>query len=144
MGSHKLTEEEVVAGWAKVGGERCPVHSDQSIEQALANRPRTKLEAFFDLCMADSFARSLLYMQVPMHYTWQTTPGNRHWACRRQSGGAVGRMHGVQPSEYVNFTTVHCHIVVPYMRYTYVTRLAVPIYPLLVYFASRSSQSART
>jgi hypothetical protein len=53
-------------------GQRCPVHSYQSIEDALANRPRTKLEAFFLLCQGDDFARSLLYLQVPSHYTWQT------------------------------------------------------------------------
>lgn len=61
----------------------------------------TTLTAFFKLCQTDPFARSLLYSDVPTHYTWTECVGAdgikvRSWS-RRRSGFAVARMYTVHP-----------------------------------------------
>ena len=38
--------------------------------QKALNTPDTTLTAFFALCQNDSFAKILLYSEVPTHYTW--------------------------------------------------------------------------
>ena len=43
--------------------------SDTKVQQRALNPPDTKLTAFFLLCKNDSFAKKLLYTEVPSYYT---------------------------------------------------------------------------
>uniref|UniRef100_UPI00358ED5B8 uncharacterized protein n=1 Tax=Myxine glutinosa TaxID=7769 RepID=UPI00358ED5B8 len=81
--------------------------TEETALQRAQQPPRTKLTAFFDLCKQDSFARSLLYREVPRYYTWQegkkafqprkqgeTIPGHPHI----RSSQVLGRVYTVHPS----------------------------------------------
>ena len=46
--------------------------SETNVQQRALNPPDTKLTAFFSLCKTDSFAKKLLYTEVPLYYTWNT------------------------------------------------------------------------
>jgi hypothetical protein len=96
-GQHPPTERLDVH---ELGGERCPVRGDQDLADALEHRPRTKLEAFFELCQRDALARTLLYTEVPRHFVWHADKSNRHWEQRLRGQGAIGRMYGVQPGAW--------------------------------------------
>ncbi|XP_014785985.1 uncharacterized protein LOC106880523 [Octopus bimaculoides] len=50
-------------------GERVYFTEDNA-QQKFQQPPKTTLTAFFDLCKTDNFARSLLYVEVPVCYTW--------------------------------------------------------------------------
>jgi hypothetical protein len=81
------------------GQERVVLHKGIAPSLALANRPPTRLEGFFNLCKnpGDTLARTLLYVEVPQHYTWiQKAP--RHWQRRAGKTLAVGRLRNVLPS----------------------------------------------
>ena len=48
--------------------------------------PKTTLTEFFALCRVDSFAKTLLYPDVPKYYTWN----NKSWSRRKQSTHVAG------------------------------------------------------
>ena len=43
--------------------------SETNVQQIALNPPDTKLTGFFSLCKNDSFAKKLLYTEVPSYYT---------------------------------------------------------------------------
>ncbi|RCN48933.1 hypothetical protein ANCCAN_05042 [Ancylostoma caninum] len=86
-------------------GQRIYFTADAARERA-ANPPNTTLTAFFQLCQQDSFARTLLYPEVPKYYTWNTS---RKVFCKRKQGApvpgtdvresdALGRVYTVHPN----------------------------------------------
>ena len=67
------------------GQQEVHYQSNTSPQYLSQNPPKkTKLEAFFALCQADSFACTLLYHQVPEYYVWKTA---QHSWDRRRVGG---------------------------------------------------------
>ncbi|KIH67418.1 hypothetical protein ANCDUO_02256 [Ancylostoma duodenale] len=75
-------------------------------EERAANPPNTTLTAFSLLCQQDSFARTLLYPEVPKYYTWNAS---RKVFCKRKQGAvvpgsdvrasdALGRVYTVHPN----------------------------------------------
>ncbi|RCN45090.1 hypothetical protein ANCCAN_08900 [Ancylostoma caninum] len=86
-------------------GQRVYFTADTARERA-ANPPNTTLTAFFQLCQQDSFARTLLYPEVPKYYTWNAS---RKVFCKRKQGApvpgsdvrgsdALGRVYTVHPN----------------------------------------------
>ncbi|KIH53763.1 hypothetical protein ANCDUO_16097, partial [Ancylostoma duodenale] len=86
-------------------GQRVYFTADNAEERA-ANPPNTTLTAFFLLCQQDSFARTLLYPEVPKYYTWNAS---RKVFCKRKQGAvvpgsdvrasdALGRVYTVHPN----------------------------------------------
>ena len=76
--------------------------------QKVATEPptRTTLTAFFELCQKDSFAKTLLYSEVPSYYTWDTTnkqfnPRKRGMPVEGHDGvfksNTIGRVYTVHP-----------------------------------------------
>ena len=63
-------------------GERIYFNNNQDLRDVVANRRKTTLTAYFELCQEDLFARELIYPEVPKYYTWCTT--NKEWKRRRQ------------------------------------------------------------
>ena len=45
---------------------------ETNVQQRALNPPDTKFTGFFSLCKNDSFAKKLLYTEVPSYYTWNT------------------------------------------------------------------------
>lgn len=87
-------------------GQRVYFHPENAAEVA-ANPRSTTLTAFFDLCSHDSFAKTLLYSEVPRYYTWNAS--SRKWMKRKQgvivdgtndirSSDTIGRVFTVLPS----------------------------------------------
>ncbi|XP_044575237.1 uncharacterized protein LOC123259041 [Cotesia glomerata] len=89
-------------------GQRVFFTNETAIDRAI-NPPKTTLTAFFELCnRADdfgSFARTLLYSQVPRYFTWTQT---KTWMPRKQGSpvavclnlfksNALGRLFTVNP-----------------------------------------------
>lgn len=37
----------------------------------IKNPPTTTLQAFFEICQTDVFAKTLYYSEVPLYYVWQ-------------------------------------------------------------------------
>ena len=65
--------------------------------QAAADERRTTIMAFFELCRGgDDFAKTLLYNEVPKHYTWDKS--GRMWK-RRQRGRVLVRVYTVHPRQ---------------------------------------------
>ncbi|KIH48241.1 hypothetical protein ANCDUO_21693, partial [Ancylostoma duodenale] len=86
-------------------GQRVYFTADTAQERA-THPPNTTLTAFFDLCQQDPFARTLLYPEVPKHYTWNASTKR---FCRRKQGApvpgydirasdALGRVYTVHPN----------------------------------------------
>ncbi len=68
---------------------------DPNLKQRLSTPPETTLTAFFKLNAVDDFARTLLYGEIPEHYTWDTT--KRSWKRRKSSTYSLGRVYAVHP-----------------------------------------------
>lgn len=66
--------------------------TDQNVLQRATEPPATTLTAFFKLCESDEFARTLLYSDVPHHFTWVAS--SKKWQ-RRKQGTAVDGHPGV-------------------------------------------------
>ena len=52
-------------------GERV-YFNEYNFRDRISSPPKTTLTAFFELCARDNFAKSLLYIEVPRYYTWNT------------------------------------------------------------------------
>ncbi|GBO33218.1 hypothetical protein AVEN_153320-1 [Araneus ventricosus] len=87
-------------------GERV-YFNESNFRDIVSTPPKTTLTAFFELCRKDDFAKSLLYVEVPRYYTWNTS--TRKWKRRIQgtpvqnwpgvkSGDALGRIYTVHTS----------------------------------------------
>ncbi|XP_054290927.1 uncharacterized protein LOC129005912 [Macrosteles quadrilineatus] len=81
--------------------------TEENVAQRAVDPPNTTLTAFFELCRADEFAKTLLYHEVPHYYTWN--PRTKKF-CKRKRGvhhpevdgiystGTLGRVYTVHPS----------------------------------------------
>ena len=72
-------------------GQRVYFTQDNALDQATGDPPKTTLTEFFALCRVDSFAKTLLYVDVPKYYTWN----NKSW-CRRKQGTNVAGFPGIK------------------------------------------------
>ena len=61
-----------------------------------ALRSTSHIMAWFVLNAADAFARTLLYVDIPVHYIWDSL--NRRWNRRKYKIRALGRIYPVDPS----------------------------------------------
>ncbi|GJZ48131.1 hypothetical protein Tco_0601963 [Tanacetum coccineum] len=87
--------------------ERLPFHLEneqsvifdatESIDYALdkSSVNETKFEAWMELNKTDTFAQTLLYVEIPKYYVWNQQ--DRIWQ-ERQRGFSLGRIHHVPPS----------------------------------------------
>ena len=66
---------------------------DFQLEKASANT--TKFLAYMDLNKENELARSLLYVEIPKHFVWNSQ--EKKWTERKQ-GKSIGRIHHVPPS----------------------------------------------
>ncbi|UYV71174.1 hypothetical protein LAZ67_8002034 [Cordylochernes scorpioides] len=67
--------------------------------------PKTTLTEYFALCQRDNFAKTLLYVEVPVYYIWSTS---KSWQSRKQgtriadqvafASDAIGRVYTVHPN----------------------------------------------
>ena len=74
---------------------------DDSIEK-IERSERTKLTTFFELNNKDEFARTLLYRELPEHYTWSAT--KRNWKKRKREPAdgipeQIGRLYSIHPTQ---------------------------------------------
>ena len=75
---------------------------DQSMER-IERSERTKLTSYFELNKEDEFARSLLYREIPEHYTWDPKP--RKWQRRKRNQvgdempDMIGRIYSIHPAQ---------------------------------------------
>lgn len=74
-------------------GQRVYFTDGTGLERFLDAPPRTTLTAFFELCQADDFAATLMYVDVPRYYTWNVR--GKTWQ-RRKQGLPVGGHPGVK------------------------------------------------
>jgi hypothetical protein len=87
-------------------------NSTTTTAASLSQNPKiTKLVAFFTLCQQDTFARTIVYHQVPEFYTWNHS--THCWARRRKGGDrltqqdgsviihsdTIGRLHMISPRQ---------------------------------------------
>ena len=90
--------------------ERLPVHlpdmqsvffhpgeEQAALEKAL--QTESKLTGFFKLCSNDSFAKTLLYADVPLHYWWH----DNNWKKRKNRAKCLTRMFHVSPLDSERF-----------------------------------------
>lgn len=54
--------------------------TEYTTQNIVENTPETSLTAFYKLCQSDLFAQILLYVEIPVYYTW---PHNR-WSRQKQ------------------------------------------------------------
>ena len=76
-------------------------NKDQSIER-IERSERTKLTAFFELNNEDELAQTLLYRELPEHYTWDSR--KKKWNKRKQGNAdgipeQIGRMYSIHPTQ---------------------------------------------
>ncbi|UYV67627.1 hypothetical protein LAZ67_5001401 [Cordylochernes scorpioides] len=92
-------------------GERI-YFNQNTLAHRMRNPPRTTLTAFFSLCQTDSFARTLLYPDVPQYYTWNSSA--HEWRRRVQGkldegqpgvkrSDTIGRVYAVHVSNFECF-----------------------------------------
>ena len=67
-------------------GQRVYFTEDNALDRASGDPPKTTLTEFFALCRVDSFAKTLLYADVPKYYTWS----------RRKQGTYVAGFAGIK------------------------------------------------
>ncbi|UYV82493.1 hypothetical protein LAZ67_21002525 [Cordylochernes scorpioides] len=78
-------------------GERI-YFNQNTLAHRMRNPPRTTLTAFFSLCQTDSFARTLLYPDVPQYYTRNSSA--HEWR-KRVQGRLVEGLPGVKRSDTI-------------------------------------------
>ncbi|XP_078523156.1 uncharacterized protein LOC144792149 [Lissotriton helveticus] len=97
------------------------VYFNEKTMNRVAETPTpTTLTAFFKLYATDTFAKTLLYQEVPQYYTW-----GKHTFTRRKCGidvlghpgvkkdSALGRMYTIHPKQYECF---HLRILLQHVR----------------------------
>ncbi|XP_064619467.1 uncharacterized protein LOC135482915 [Lineus longissimus] len=66
-------------------GQRVYFDANNALQHALSAPPKTTLTEFFVLCKTDPFAATLLYVETPQYYTWNSQM--KQW--NRRKRGAV-------------------------------------------------------
>ena len=62
-------------------------YTESNTKQIATTPPQTTLTGFFKLCQIDSFAKTLLYQEVPTYYTWKSLEKQR---CGKNAPGKEG------------------------------------------------------
>jgi hypothetical protein len=75
-------------------GTQAPLEVEQAAADAL--EAPNHLKAWFALNASDAFARTLTYLEIPTHFTWDQS--NRKWTRRKIQMRVLGRMYPVDPS----------------------------------------------
>ncbi|GFT68522.1 putative DNA helicase [Trichonephila clavipes] len=79
--------------------------TSENLRARAMSPPPTTLNEFFTLCKNDTFARTLLYSEVPTYFTWNTS--TRKFQCRKQ-GKAVQGHHNLYSTNALGLLyTVH-------------------------------------
>ncbi|XP_065835787.1 uncharacterized protein [Oscarella lobularis] len=75
----------------------------RNAENLAQQPPATTLTGFFELCAADNFAKTLLYVDVPRYFRWE----NKKWM-RRKQGQSLPHTPGIKKSTTLGrIYTVH-------------------------------------
>lgn len=77
-------------------GQRVYFTSETAQRVADQNPPDTTLTEFFKLCVADDFARTLYYNEVPEYYTWHKP--TKSWKKRKTNARALARVYTIHPN----------------------------------------------
>ena len=86
-------------------GQRVYFTEDNALDRASGNPPKTTLTEFFALCCVDSFAKTLLYADVPKYYIWNS----KSW-CRWKQGTDVAGFAGIKEAHVLGRVyTIHPH-----------------------------------
>lgn len=51
---------------------------ENNVMGRIKNPPTITLQAFFEICQTDVFAKTLYYSEVPLYYVWQNNTFFRH------------------------------------------------------------------
>ena len=87
--------------------QRTYFNPDEPINPETFEARVTTLVKFFELCLADDFAKTLKYIEVPQYYIWK---GKKGWQRRKQGAvvdgypeirmsACLGRLHTVSPTQ---------------------------------------------
>ena len=68
----------------------------QNLNKIRADGRKTKLVSWFELNRRSDFARTLLYFEIPEHFTWDLS--TKTWQQRRRPRISIGRMINVSPN----------------------------------------------
>ena len=79
------------------GGQRI-YYNRENIQDRARDPPPSKLVAFFELCRENAFAKTLLYVNVPEYFTWDSS--KKKW-CARKQGKPVEGHPGVKRAETI-------------------------------------------
>jgi hypothetical protein len=81
------------------------------MQQVLDNAKDSTLLAYFKLNQTDALAQTLLYQEIPQHFTWNAT--KKKWRGRRKRGFAIGRMYLAHTNSgerfYLRLLLTHVH-----------------------------------
>jgi hypothetical protein len=89
-------------------GQRVYFTETNAVNRGLSEPPKTTLTEFFKLCQNDTFAKTLLYVEVPQYYTWDNK--NKQWNRRKRGlphsqhpdifrADTIGRIYTVNPKQ---------------------------------------------
>lgn len=85
-------------------GQRVYFNENNLIDR-IANPPKTTLTEFFELCKIDTFAKTLLYSEVPKYFTWDKS---KKVFNRRKQGKIVEGHDGIRSNDALGRVyTVH-------------------------------------
>ena len=84
------------------------------LKKAMEQQPRSTLNAFFELCTHDEFAKTLCYREVPTYFAYVRSASEKKWVWQRRKTGdprtvngfrkikvedAIGRVYNVHPRD---------------------------------------------
>ena len=79
--------------------------TEENVRERAQVPQETTFTAFFNLWQDDEFAKTLLYHQIPKHYTWNV--GSKKWVCCK-AGETVPDQPGIKVSDALGHVyTVH-------------------------------------
>ena len=82
-------------------------YTESSARQIVTTPPQTTLTAYFKLCQIDSFAKTLLYQEVPTYYTWKSLEKPKMWKRHTQGKKVQGHINIRQGTAISRVYTVH-------------------------------------
>lgn len=67
--------------------------------------PESKLTAFFKLCQADHFTKTLFYVEIPKYYTWDNSA--KKFSMRKQGIPVSGHLNIFRADTMGRMRTIH-------------------------------------